>query len=110
MIHCKDCRHFDQSNNTSAWNPNRVGECGVLNVQQDRNSDKRLVWGSHRKYNSKPIMTYKDFGCAHGEEPDPICPFCDTKSLDHFEYMGMYQCHNDECRVVWFEEDSQCSQ
>ena len=106
MIKCRDCKYWVRSK--ECWD---FAPCGKLHFRGDITGAPTGLLAQGRGSSGDEVNTHSTFGCVHGEESKPECPFCGTESTDTAQDVKMeYKCPNPECRCAWFEEDSQCSQ
>ena len=99
MIKCRDCKWW-----------RGYGSCECERIEIITHLERERIVDKHASNDGKTIYTKPRFGCIYGEEPNPQCPSCDTEADDYSDYMDMYPCPNGDCRVRWFEEDTQCTQ
>ena len=102
MIHCKDCKFWDESEYEEVKGK---GLCSKSRVIAYPNSFRL----TSNTYYQKNLVTPFGFGCVYGVEK-PQCPTCETGGNDYSGWLKAYRCPNKGCRTEWFREESQCTQ
>ena len=103
-VRCEECKKWDiDGDDRMMW-----GACYGIEVAEADDAPLSIYRPVFEICKPDAVRTFGEFGCPWGEKPNPLCPACESESVDGkrvFGFEDYRRCGNPDCRCEWFRED-----